>query len=195
MKGEIAMLYTGNTLREALGKALGTRDQYGRKIEKFGTEKQDGGENPHASPEAIARARENAVQDARTWISSVDVSEGARERARVYIYDRQTGSVRILTDDQAGATENSSFSSTDRHFRFRFSWHPNREIILATAHSHPHANRSGGLQASREADRIDRLNENIDRNRDDQNLRRIAPLVLKTPSGEVRVFQETGGYD
>lgn len=34
MKGQQAMLYTGNTLREALGKALGTRDQYGRKIDR-----------------------------------------------------------------------------------------------------------------------------------------------------------------
>ncbi len=195
MKGQQAMLYTGDTLRQALGKALGTRDQYGRKIEEFGTEKQDGGENPYASPEAIARARENAIWDAKRWISAADVSEGSPEVAIVYLYDKTTGQRRHLvgrknSDGSAGGGQ-VTFSSTNNRFRFSFSMNTSREIILVTAHSHSRAISSGGFLARRNAEALNARNEGIDpQNQLDNHLVTLAPLVLKTPSGVVRTFPQ-----
>jgi len=66
------MRYEGNTLREALGKALGTRDQYGRKIVRGQplVQKQDvaPGEYTIEQQDLLYRTRIEAVQRAKNWL-------------------------------------------------------------------------------------------------------------------------------
>lgn len=73
------MLYKGDTVYEAVSKALGRR--------RF---KQDD-VNPHGTPEAIANARRKAVKSAMLMIASADVSVGARETGLALVYDKTTG--------------------------------------------------------------------------------------------------------
>jgi len=211
------MLYEGKTVHDALAQAMGRKkSKYPSKPSTYGKPIRSGGKTPssgkvgakpsnfgkqheeqnsHATSEAIAQAREKAIRHAIAWIKFADVDEGANERAIVYIYDKDTGKTRPLKDSDAGSVQVGQFSSSDRHFRFEFNWRPNTEVVLATAHSHPKANRAGGLQQRQEADRLDRLNEGISRNNGDRRLSSIAPVVIKTPSGKVEVFRGPGGYD
>lgn len=201
------MRFEGQTVLEAMSKAIRNTNapaSFNLKRAKSKSKiashpKSSTDDNQYNKPETISRAREIAISKAMSFIRNVDVSEGANERAIVFLFNTANGQTRYLIDSNAGHVElgggGSSFSSDNRHFRFEFNWRPRSEIILVTAHSHPAANRAGGWQLRQNADQIDRLNENIRRNQLDTRLLNIAPTVIKTPSGQIKLFKKPGGYD
>jgi hypothetical protein len=56
------------------------------------------------------------------------------------------------------------------------------EIILVTGHGHPRENPGGGSAARS----LDRANERL--NSYDSNLSKVAPALIKTPSGKIKVY-------
>lgn len=170
------MLYRGDTVYEAVSKALGRR--------RF---KQDD-VNPHGTPEAIANARRKAVKSAMLMIASADVSVGARETGLALVYDKTTGETRPLREPEVG-------QGSENHFHFNFSYRRNREVVLVTAHSHPKVSEAGGWREQRRARELNAQNEGIVGNDDDEQLLERAPVVIKTPTGRVLQFWKTGGYE
>ena len=67
------MLYKGDTVYEAVSKALGRRRYKQDEV------------NPHGTPEAIREARQKAVKRAMLMIGSADVTVGARETGLVIV--------------------------------------------------------------------------------------------------------------
>ncbi len=185
------MLFEGETHEEVFSKAFGKpvgKPTYSKPQSRYGYGKQnEADENPHATPEAIDAARQDAVAQARRLIADADVSPGAREEAYAILYNTNTGRTRVLSAANSGR-------ATNTHFSIPVDPAPG-EILVATAHSHPRTASAGNYASQRAARQIDRMNENISRNTDDLDLRAHAPVVLKTPSGRVRVFREPGGYN
>jgi len=186
------MRYEGNTLREALGKALGTRDQYGRKIVRGRPllRKQVDVTSPHATAQAIGMARIEAVRVARTEIASKTVAAGQDETGIIIAYNRETGELRVLHEPEsgrplrlAGQTEGeaSKFQFTTAHLR-------SNEIALCTAHTHPLTRRPRDIRVQRHYDAIDDANtirSESDLNTLDARLFRIGPIIIRNPEGDV----------
>ncbi len=209
-------LYEGKTVGEAMRKALGieakkTGKLLGRskiggrrtdnnKIPNNGlkprssTLKQQGGSSEFDTPYLVERARERAMRQAERWISRANVRPGANEVAVAYVYDRNTGRTLVLEGLRPGrrSVDGVSFYFTNGPTGFTFRFDPplrsSRHKVLVTAHSHPQASRAGGAHARREADRIDEMNEGLNDNHKDGDLARMAPLYIKTPSGNVQLY-------
>ena len=169
------MLYEGDTVYEAVSKALGWRLK-------------QADVNPHGTPEAITNARQKAVKKAMLMIASADVSVGARETGLALVYDKTTGVTRPVVEPEAGR-------GTNNHFHFDFTYSANREIVLVTAHSHPKESEAGGFIARRRAEQRNALNEGTRGNDDDEQLLERSPVVIKTPTGRVLPFWKPGGYE
>ncbi len=170
------MLYKGDTVYEAVSKALGRRRYKQDEVNSRGT------------AEAIREARQKAVKRAMLMISSADVTVGARETGLAFVYDKTTGTTRAVTEPEVGR-------GTNNHFHFDFTYSASREVVLVTAHSHPMESEAGGFLDRRDAQRRNARNEGIVGNDDDEQLLERAPVVIKTPTGRVLPFWKTGGYE
>jgi len=145
MKGEPAMLYTGNTLREALGKALGTRDQYGRKIERHTYGKQDQSQ-PLADEtrQTLHDLREAAILRAKSSsVNSANLEHGQMEEGFMSLYftDVPGGEVLDLDGPQAGRGIVRNGIPMFEYFTDRYMSRP--FWVLVFAHSHPEDGSAG----------------------------------------------------
>ena len=141
--------------------------------------------------------RDVAVEDAKQYLDGESVRSGRDEASFIATFNEDTGDVTVRTVDQAGVRTDSEVAFTNGNGGQLVARPDGRvveqnadgtvtdtnEVILATGHSHPREN-SGGI-ASRSTDRA---NNSIRGNRNDQALSRVAPAVIKTPSGRIKVF-------
>jgi RHS repeat-associated protein len=138
--------------------------------------------------------RENHVAEAKAYLAEQSVRRGD-EPAYIATYNEDTGEVAVRTGDEAGERTDKEVHFTDKDGKrlraqpdgrvFRRSDGQVRrtsEIVLVTGHGHITDTGSGGLNT------LNRANESITNNPDDQVLSTIAPAVIKTPSGVIRVF-------
>jgi RHS repeat-associated protein len=140
--------------------------------------------------------RENQIAAARTHLSSQSVRPGSNEPAYIATYSESTGEVTVRTEDAAGERSNGEVLFTDADGdRLRAqpdgrivererggSTRVTDDIVLVTGHGHPGDAGGGALNANSQA------NESIRFNPVDLDLSRIAPAVIKTPSGAIRVY-------
>jgi len=167
------MLYTGNTLREALGKALGTRDQYGRKIERRTYGKQDTQSNPFAAQAAIARAREEAVAWAENYMTVQRTYGNGHEFGCYATYNEETGETVKYPRNVAGFGGGS---------HYRFSYRPSQGILLVTGHSHPRESDADPHGSSDETNEQNTVLTEEQLDEADSDLLDHAPVVIKLPS-------------
>jgi len=177
MKGEIAMLYTGNTLREALGKALGTRDQYGRKIERRTSSIFQTKQFPPTNmtgPELqdfLRPYRAAAVQRAISDLSSRYNTDEPNEIGYAEWYNRNTGEHLIWGAGRAGRPCRKPDGG--KHFCFRAPQARGWEILVL-GHSHPPTSTHGlpGLTDTSDDDEL---------SGGDGRLAEYGPMVLISP--------------
>lgn len=145
------------------------------------------GQTGPASREAINRAREAAIPRIKAFIGSRDISEGVPEDGAAAVYNTITGKTRYLYGPEAGRPDGKN--------KFRYSIDVVKgDIIVVLGHSHPKQSRRN--MKPLDAQRIDRENEGISHNYYDKMLvRRFGVLVIKTPSGKVKVCRRKGRYD
>jgi len=142
------------------------------------------------------RQRESQVAEARAYLGEQSVRPGAEEAAYIAIYNEDTGEVAVRTGDAAGERTNDEVAFTNNEGEQLRAQPDGRvvergsdgvdrrtnEVVLVTGHGHP-GDAAGGILNSN-----DRANESIRYNQFDRNLSRVAPAVIKTPSGAIRVF-------
>ena len=144
--------------------------------------------------------REAALKEAKEYIGQRSVSSGAKESAFIDVYNEQTGAVTTRTGDDAADRSNTEVFFTDTKGAHLVAQPDGRiiargphgtktrthEIVLVTAHSHPKENPGGGAQARS----LDQANESLRDNTGDRELSKVAPAVIKTPSGKVKVYKD-----
>jgi RHS repeat-associated protein len=143
------------------------------------------------------KAREQQVSAASNSLRSADVRPGRREAGYIATFNEETGQVTVRTDDAAGDRSNTEIRYKDnqgnplqvqRGGDGRIVGKDGRltsEIVLVVGHSHP----SDGPNSRDQ----DRANEGLQGNpADRQIVNQGIPLVIKTPSGAVRVFTNAG---
>lgn len=137
-----------------------------------------------------------AVENAKEHLAGQSVRSGANEAAYIATYNEDTGDVSVRTGDAAGRRTNEDVAFTDDSGKPLVARPDGRivdrgddgsvsdtnEIVLATGHAHPRESGGGRIND------VDNANESIRRNPDDKALSRVAPAVIKTPSGRIRVF-------
>jgi RHS repeat-associated protein len=140
--------------------------------------------------------RENQVAAAGEYLADQSVRSGSNEAAYIATYNEDTGEVTVRSGDAAGERTNDEVAFTNNdgnQLRARpdgrivergsdGSIRVTNQIVLVTGHAHPKDAAGGPMNPT------DRGNESIRNNRVDQNLSRIAPAVIKTPSGHIRVY-------
>jgi RHS repeat-associated protein len=140
--------------------------------------------------------RENQIAAARAYLADQSVRSGSNEAAYIAIYNEDTGAVTVRTGDAAGRRTESEVIFTDTSGNQLRAHQDGRivervrggrerttnEIVLVTGHGHPQDPAGGILNST------DRANESIRNNNFDRQLSRVAPAVIKTPSGRIRVF-------
>jgi len=191
------MLYTGNTLREALGKALGTRDEYGRPLQgrfkQLAATLSDDSTNPNTTPEAIRRAREDAVRLTMSEIrgSQYTVRPGRDEIGLITIYHTTDGRIEILPPERSGNPAKDS-DGVARKWKFHFEPYISDEsvIIMCSAHTHPRESTHGlPPGATRSTDRLNTIQRadsgSSNLNLKDQRLLTHGPVVIKNPNASV----------
>lgn len=168
------MLYRGNSVREAVGKALGVRDESGRKIanpiNRYPLGYKSG---PIELEQNLANLRSTAIQNAKNYINNANIDFGEDEDGYVELYFVDNGEVLQLRGREAGYPETDEdgrphFKYDLRRFRGRPFW------ILCWAHSHPWDSRRD--QSLQTRTRLAQASHG-DRN----NLLPFAPLVIKSP--------------
>jgi RHS repeat-associated protein len=138
-----------------------------------------------------------AIQNARQYLSGQSVRSGREEPAYVATYDETTKEVTVRTGNEAGIRSGSEVNFTDNRGRELRADRTSRifeksngtsvrtnQHVLVTGHGHPRENPGGGAAARS----LDRANDNIRDNQNDQRLSTIAPAVIKGTSGAVKVY-------
>jgi RHS repeat-associated protein len=142
--------------------------------------------------------RDAAVDGAKEHLRGQSVKSGTKEAAYIAVFDESSGTVAVRTGDAAGIrTPEDVFFKDEKGSLLRAQ--PDgriveegkggvkivtKQIVLATGHGHTKEN-SGGAGVSKS---LDRANESLRNNPNDRGLSRIAPAVIKTPSGKIKVF-------
>jgi len=141
--------------------------------------------------------REAAVEGTKQYLTGESVRSGRDEPAYIATFDEEKGDVTVRMGDAAGERTSSEVAFTDDQGR-PLEARPDgrvvergpdgkvqdtKTVVLATGHGHPRD--SSGSVGTRS---LDRANESIRRNPNDQALSRVAPAVIKTPSGGIKVF-------
>ena len=142
--------------------------------------------------------RQEQIEEAKKYVSEQSVESGKKEPAYIAVYDETSGDVSVRTGDSAADRTNTDVTFTSEggkellaepdgrivergpHHTFKST----SKIVLVTGHGHPRENPGGGA-VSRS---LDRANESISNNPGDRALSRVAPAVIKTPSGQIRGF-------
>jgi len=178
MKGEIAMLYTGDTLAEAFSKALGR--PIGQKAKVFGTsgskpdefgKHQDALSGP-ALQDYLRPLRDEAILRAQRWLSFNYDPELQEEIGYFEMYNRHTQR-RLLRSGVGAGTPRSGSRPCEFHFDFNFPVALGWEILV-TGHSHPDCTSPGSVGLG--GNNAERLVG------DDRNLYRYGPVVIATPN-------------
>ncbi len=173
------MRYEGNTLREALGKALGTRDQYGRPKKKQFQVKQEETDAPVTSQE-LDSLRGPAIERAKAYIANADYSLNAPEDGYAELYLLDTREQVELAGPLAGYPVRTRDGTLKFRYDFNnYSSHP--FYVLVFAHSHPRRDRSTRLSDQSYLCRPSRPVSGDPQS--DQDLMRYAPLVIGCPVG------------
>lgn len=183
------MLYRGNSVREAVGKALGVRDEFGRKIANPINRHPLGYKSaPIELEQNLANLRSTAIQNAKNYINNANIDFGEDEDGYVELYFVDNGEVHQLRGAQAGRPRNGSdgtphFDYDLRAYRSRPFW------VLCWAHSHTWRDRR---DRSLSTQRLLSRPSDDDRN----NLMPFAPLVIKSPpqSRQPMAWGEGGSF-
>jgi len=140
--------------------------------------------------------RDRAIEEAREHLARRSARRGGPEAAYIATFNVDTREVTVRTDNAAGRRTNDEVFFTDnrdRQLRARADGRivegrgraarDTNEIVLATGHSHTRDMGGGsGLNS------LDRANESIRNNPSDPGLSRIAPAVIRGPSGIIRLY-------
>ncbi|MEL7025352.1 MAG: RHS repeat-associated core domain-containing protein, partial [Pseudomonadota bacterium] len=146
-------------------------------------------------------ARFEAVEGAKDFLGGESVRKGQLETGYIATFNVNTRQVTVRTGDAAGKRSRDGIGFTDSNgddLRVQKdsdgritqeNEQGNRvagdEVLLATGHTHPKSDHD--MRAVRNA--RNRSNEDIQGNRVDIQLSFSAPMVIKTPSGKLKVFR------
>ena len=140
-------------------------------------------------------ARTNQIQAAADYISTADVSPGQLEQGYYSTFNELTGEISDYAGAEAGIGTTSDFDFTGP-IGGDLTVSPSGQLmtdgigtfehLLVSSHSHPGELGEGGGMPDDISLEIDAANETLSPT--DQNVLRAAPVVLKTPTGEIKVF-------
>jgi len=195
------MRYEGNTLREALGKALGTRDQYGRKIIRAADRRailaapsqksirtiQPAGTPVDVSPGNLQQLREAALQRCRSSaMARAQLGPRHEEEGFMSLYFVDNGEIKDFDEADAGAGR-TDHTTGQKYFDYNAHNYRSRPIwVLCWGHTHPGPSGVGSRYLagpSGDARRED----------GDYRLLRYAPLIIRHPGGWANPLNP-GGY-
>jgi|GEM_PF-1317994 len=134
------MRYEGNTLHEALGKALGTRDQYRRKIVRRHHQTKQYQEHLSTSDQ-LQPLRSIAIDRAKAYLARANYDFGSPEDgyAEIFLIDLQE--VIELPGSECGRAVTSRNGTPQWQYDFgQYSAHP--FFVLVFGHSHPDDSRN-----------------------------------------------------
>jgi RHS repeat-associated protein len=146
-----------------------------------------------AAREACERVRNREVGRAADYIARANVGVGASEEGYYATYNEETRAVTRRGGAAAGVGSIGEF-----RFNIEIDLTTRRivgtdEILLVAAHSHgKEVGEGGSLRQDEVARRVDRQNENILNNRLDMAQLANSPMVIKTPSGRLVEFRQSG---
>ena len=165
--------FYGDTLEEVLGKALGRRDEFGRRVKQFGL----GGPKsnttyPFDDPQRIETERQAALARARAFINGADHT-ARTESGIMFIYDKQTGKPITIKPT----------SSSFQHVGFDLRRYRNEiERYEMLAHAHTHVRHRSNDPHTRRTEN-ERNRDWSDEDRD--HLLNFAPGFMKNPFGDI----------
>ncbi len=192
--------FYGRTLREALGKALGTRDEFGQKKSKlsskpsafgkpihgtgkkpsfgkvgskpsgFGKQESTADQALFMSEDYKARKRAEAVRMIIDYLRNSRPGSGNLEDGCYVVYDPRTGLNDLIRSPQSGTRSRTHFRFTLRKLRY--------QEFMGTGHTHPRespGDRGLGRGNSRS---VNQQNASQQQQDDVNNLIRFGPVVI-----------------
>lgn len=124
--------------------------------------------NRAGRPVTVEQARKMAVREAKAYIGRAKIGKNAKEDGFYAVYQPETGEIRYYRGPEAGRPGKDDFE-------FAIKANIENDVLLVTAHSHPkgHCNRANEIRRPRDLNRCDR------------RLWKVAPFVIRNPSGKV----------